>query len=338
MHAASHFVTLHVFHAPTPVSFDRFEQGPIGIQSAFMPPNPQRYPRSSLLPAASALLCLACVPEPLQPTFDPNHQQLVTDEYTLEPGTEKYMCYTFFSPSDRTVTITELLATSGLGAHHVALFQTTRFEPEGPFECPELVRLNWQPIWAGGAGSPALSMPPGVGFEILPGTQYLVQLHLQNASDQAIIDHSRLDLTYADETERPFIQPAGIYALGKFSLDIPAGAKDHTQDLECKVDRSLNVFAAFPHMHRLGTRIELFHGPDETDAKLLYELDPWPFDDQPMDPVDWRIDAGDYVRARCHWDNPGSQPVHFGESSDDEMCFFVMFYYPFESLAGCLSA
>lgn len=279
----------------------------------------------------------ACTMESPAPVDDPERQFLVTAEYTLQPGDERYMCYTFYSPSDRTVAITEVSARSSLGEHHVALFQTTRFETEDAFECPELVRLNWQPIWAGGTGAPALAMPQGVGFEVLPGTQYLVQLHLQNASDQAITGHSELVLHYAPAEQMHGIERAGIYALGKFSLAIPPGAQAHTENLDCTVDRPLNVFAAFPHMHRLGTRIELFHGRDKDDLGLIFELDPWPFDDQPLVPVNWHIDEGEHLRATCHWRNPGSQTVGFGESTDDEMCFFVMFYYPFEGLAGCLS-
>ena len=294
--------------------------------------------RAGELTLAMALLIGACAADVPAPMAAIDGQHLIAGDYTLQPGDEKYLCYTFFSPSERAVAITEVAATSGLGTHHIAVFQTIRFEDRDAFECPEFVRLDWQPIWAGGTGSPALTMPAGVGFEILPGTQYLVQLHLQNASDQVITDRTEIALRYAPDEQRASMQAAGIYALGKFSLTIPAGAQDHTLDLECHVDRALEVFAAFPHMHRLGTRIELWHSTTGADANLLYELDPWPFDDQPMDPVDWHIAAGDFLRATCHWDNPGTQPVEFGESTDDEMCFFVMFYYPYEGLAGCVSA
>ncbi len=263
-------------------------------------------------------------------------QTLVTDDYTLAPGEETYICYTFRSPADRTVAISEVVSTSGFGEHHVALFQTAPEEPDGTFECPTLAKLNWQPIWAGGTGSPALTMPDGVAFKILPNTQYLVQLHLQNAGDTTLTDHSEIELTYLPEQQADEAVAAGIYALGSFDITIPANTVGHTRSTQCIADRELNVFAAFPHMHKIGKKIEFFHGPTEPAMESIYKLDPWPFDDQPMDPVDWKINVGDHMRTTCTWDNPSNEDVTFGDSSDDEMCFFVMFYYPFDALAGCI--
>lgn len=263
-------------------------------------------------------------------------QSLVTDEYTLEPGEETYLCYTFRSPADRTVAVSQVVASSGLGEHHVALFQTAPEEPDGTFECPTLAKLNWQPIWAGGTGSPSLTLPEGVAFKILPHTQYLVQLHLQNAGDTTITDHSEIELTYMPQAEADAAEAAGIYALGSFDINIPANTAGHTLSTDCVADRDLNVFAAFPHMHKIGKAIELFHGATAETMTSVYRLDPWPFDDQPMDPVDWTIKPGDHLRTTCTWDNPYNEPVTFGDSSDDEMCFFVMFYYPFDALAGCI--
>jgi hypothetical protein len=39
----------------------------------------------------------------------------------------------------------------------------------------------------------------------------------------------------------------------------------------------------------------------------------------------------------CHYDNHTDADVKYGESSDDEMCFFVMFYYPYTGLDGCIT-
>jgi len=263
-------------------------------------------------------------------------QNLVTGEYTLSPGQETYICYTFRSPADRTMAVSQIVSTSGLAVHHLALFQTAPEEIDGSFECPTLAKLNWQPIWAGGTGSPSLALPEGVAFKILPNTQYLVQLHLQNATDTTITDHSEVELTYLPQDEADTAEAAGIYAVGTFDINIPANTTGHSVTTDCVADRELNVFAVFPHMHKIGRKIEFFHGVDQVGTEPVYKLDPWPFDDQPMDTVAWTIQPGDHLRAICTWDNPFNEPVNFGESSDDEMCFFVMFYYPFNGLGGCI--
>ena len=269
---------------------------------------------------------------PLQPLPPPGGQQLTTQPYTVNPGEEKYFCYTFHSPKDLQKAIVEVEPVYGSIIHHTALFQTITAEPEGFFECPVLVKTNWQPIWAGGRNTNGLKLPQGVGFVIDANTQYLLQLHLLNAGSKPVTERTAINLTYADPTG---ITPAGIFAIGSFSLDIPAGANNFQQTKGCQADREMHVFAAFPHMHKLGKKLEFMKGPSQQNLAMQYMKDPWVFGDQPMDPVDITIMPGEYLQNTCTWDNPTNADVKFGESSNDEMCFFVLFYYPFTSLGGC---
>lgn len=36
----------------------------------------------------------------------------------------------------------------------------------------------------------------------------------------------------------------------------------------------------------------------------------------------------DVLTTECTYDNQTGETVHFGDSSDDEMCFTNLFYYP----------
>jgi hypothetical protein len=45
-------------------------------------------------------------------------------------------------------------------------------------------------------------------------------------------------------------------------------------------------------------------------------------------PVTATLHAGDTVRTRCAWKNPGDVPVTFGERTEDEMCFSFTMYWP----------
>src|SRR5262249_33473861 len=159
-------------------------------------------------------------------------------------------------------------------------------------------------------------------------TQYVLQLHLQNTGDVAVTEHSSVTLSYADDATQ--VTPAGLFALGSFSFSIPAGASDYQATVDCQATREMHVFAAFPHMHKLGRAIELRGGPTADSESLLYGLQDYTFLEQKMDPVDFTIAPGEFLRSTCHWDNPGTAPVSFGESSDQEMCFMVVFYYPFD--------
>jgi hypothetical protein len=256
----------------------------------------------------------------------PDTQTLVSGEYTVEPGQERYLCHSFRSP-DELVAIVEIAQVVHPAVHHVVLVQAVRGEdPEGMYECPEIFRTNWDPIWASGTGGNGFVLPEGVGFVIDPRTQYVVQLHLQNTTDAPITGTSALELTYARDPA--VVEPAGIFVVGTLEFSIPPGAADYSAGMECMAPFDMQAFAAFPHMHKLGKRLELYQGPGKADAQMMYVIDPWPFDDQPFDAVSETIPAGSYLGTTCHWSNPTGRRVEFGESSDDEMCFMLMFYYP----------
>jgi copper type II ascorbate-dependent monooxygenase-like protein len=282
----------------------------------------------ALLLAIALVGCATDKTNELSPAPPPGGQQLATTAYTLQPGEEKYFCWTFHSPKQAEA-ITAVQPISGKLVHHVVLFSTTTAEPEGFFECPQLVKLNWRPIWAEGTGGSALTVPDGVAFQVAADTQYLVQFHLLNATDKPVTERSGLNLTYAKDPASTM--PAGIFALGTLTLDIPAGQSDYTLTAACNAPRDLHAFAAFPHMHKLGTKLEF-----TANSQSAYSIDPWVFGNQPMDPIDLVITQGEPLSATCHWNNTTGQDVKFGESTNDEMCFMVLFAYPLTDADGCI--
>jgi hypothetical protein len=300
-------------------------------------------PRAHLWLALAALGLASCgtstespCPDCLTPLPPENGEQLTSDSYTLQPGEEKYFCYSYRSPADREVAIVEVEPIAGVVVHHVGLWTTVpgNEDPMGFYECPALVQLNWRPIWGAGAGSPGITLPEGVGFKVAPDTQYVVQYHLQNTGDAPVTERSAVNVLYAEDAAT--VTPAGIFAMGKFSLNIPAGAVDHQVIVECESPQEMHVFAAFPHMHKFGKRVEFEGGATEAEAALLYDVAEFDFLEQRMDPVDIVIQQGDFLRTTCHWDNPSAMDVGYGESSDDEMCFMSVFFYPFYELNGCV--
>src|SRR5215207_623243 len=78
------------------------------------------------------------------------HIDLVSTPYTLQPGEEKYFCYTMRLPADRDVAITKMTPTYGEATHHILVAQTIVPEPEGFSECNVLIRTTWIPLYGGG--------------------------------------------------------------------------------------------------------------------------------------------------------------------------------------------
>lgn len=271
--------------------------------------------------------------EPLPPA---GGVQLTTTSFTLAAGQEQYMCYQFYSPSDKPVAITNVETISQAGIHHMALFQAFEVnEPDAPHACPSLIKTTWLPIFVSGTGSHELAVPDGAGFIIQPHTQYILQLHLLNSGESAIDVRAGVNLTYASDPST--LQPAGIFAVGDQSINIPAGATDYQLSSSCMMGKTRNVFAVFPHMHQLGTEFDVTLTPQGGSASSFYKVDPWEFGAQPVDPMTYVSQPTDNISVTCHWANPGQTPVTFGESTTNEMCYFVMFYYPYDQLDGCIN-
>jgi len=271
---------------------------------------------------------------PLMPAPPEGGQQLATSTFTLQPGEEKYWCYQFYSPPE-SVGITRIEQISAPGIHHFALFQAFgRNEPDAPHECDTLIKQTWMPIWVTGTGKNELQLPAGTGFVIAPETQYIIQLHLQNAGDDPLTIRGGVNLTYEHDTAA--ITPAGMFAIGSYDVDIPAQATGHSIPVSCDPARQMNVFGVFPHMHKIGSKIELRRTPAGGASETFYKVDPWRFGDAPVEMLEKTVVPTDSFDLTCTFDNPYSYPVTFGESSDNEMCFFVLFYYPYDHLDGCI--
>ncbi|CAN5892163.1 hypothetical protein BH11MYX2_BH11MYX2_24310 [soil metagenome] len=273
---------------------------------------------------------------PLLPAPPEGGQQLATTTITLQPGDEKYWCYTFYSPDD-SVGITHITTISKEGVHHMGLFQAFGRDetPATPHECNVLIRETWMPVFASGAGSPTLDLPAGAGFVIEPGTQYIVQLHLQNNSDAPLDVRAGINLTY--DHNPAALTKAGIYAFGTQGLSIPPNTDDFPVHVSnCTVNKPMDFFAVFPHMHKHATSLQMQYTPMGGAQSMLYQIDPWQFGDQPLAPITKHISAGDRFDMTCNYNNHGATPVTYGESSDDEMCYFVAFYTPYDGLDGCI--
>lgn len=264
---------------------------------------------------------------------DVPHIDFESDTYTLQPGEEKYFCYTTNLPADRDVVITKMVPTYGDGTHHILFSQTLSPEPTGFSECPVLSRTTWVPLYAGGKNSGPLAPPAGTGFKPLErGQQLVMQLHLQNATPQPINAKTAMRIEIADAT--PDIVPAGIFGLDDRKLSIPAYSTAAMNQMDCVINKDLNVFAVLGHMHKHGVHLELSRGA-MAGADMLYQED-WNFDVQPVTPQLFNVHSGDDVFLRCTHSNDTDTPMGYGESSDTEMCALVMYYTPADTIGGCV--
>lgn len=257
--------------------------------------------------------------------------ELETDEFTLAGGEEQYLCWAKTLEED--FVIDGFRYGGGEGVHHLLLAKTILPEPEGMNECGKLFRPTWVPLFGAGSSEARLEVPEGAGHTLPAGTQVLVQLHLLNTTGNTITNAAAVDMRRA-EVANP--TPIGIYAFGSSSIMLPPQQTSTVVD-ECEIPKDVEVFAVLPHMHFLGNRLTFEVGKGGGDYVQEFEIDPWDFDQQVIEPHPLTLAPGDKTRTTCFYDNRTDNMVQFGESSFDEMCFFVTFQLGTDALDGCLT-
>jgi hypothetical protein len=252
---------------------------------------------------------------------------LMSQPYTVQPGQELFYCYTMTLPSDTVVT--GFTPTYGKATHHILFAQTLSEEPNGFSDCPVLFKTTWAPLFVGGIGTSPLVLPEGVGMSLPKGTQILLQLHLLNASAETVTGTTGVTMQVAADPKAPFT-PAGSYGLDDMNISIPPNSVGYQESMPCQVDKTMNVFAYFGHMHRIGTHLNL------TDNGETLVDEGWNFDVQPTTSKTMLIKPNDMLKLTCSYTNTGTTPVVYGEDTSNEMCAFVFYYTNYTGLDGCV--
>ncbi len=275
---------------------------------------------------ASPIGCDSSEEAPVDKTFS-----LQTDAVTVAAGAEKYLCYA--QTLDRDLVIDRFEYGQTATVHHLLLARTTTAEPEGLSECDVLFRSSWIPLFGAGNGNATLNAPEGSGHVLPKGTQLLIQLHLLNTS---AADVTTPVVVKMREAAAPNVTPVGLYAFGTNDITLAATQPGSVSN-DCTVEHDVNIFAWWPHMHRLGVSLSLSVGPSADSLEEVYRIDPWDFDNQEMTATPLHIPQGYLSRVICAYNNPSMNEVTFGESSNDEMCFLSTFVTPAEeALDGCV--
>lgn len=253
-----------------------------------------------------------------------------TDEYTLDPGQERFLC--FATNTDEELVIQTVSHTARPGLHHIIFSKANAPEPDGFSECDTLFKLTWEPLYLAGAGASSLDLPEGFAHRIAAGTQMVAQLHLLNTTTKPIRDSVEIRLR-ASQAEAP--KPVAGYAFGNFDVHLPPMQPGSVQG-ECDVKEDVHLLAAFPHMHLLGKRLTFDVARAGGDFAQVYERNPYDFDDQHMESLDLSLSVGDRTRVNCEYENPYDHEVTFGESTLNEMCFLVGFAADRDKISGCM--
>jgi Tfp pilus assembly protein PilF/mono/diheme cytochrome c family protein len=185
--------------------------------------------------------------------------------------------------------------------------------PDGQF-------LAWTP------GQAAPLLPKGLAWRLEPGTDLVVELHLQPTGKHEIVEPS-IGLFFTND---PPERTPGMLRLGRQNIDIPAGERHYmiTDSFVLPVD--VEVLALQPHAHYRAHDVRgTATFPDGT-TKTLIHIPDWDFRWQQVyrfvAPV--RLPKGTTIAMAYEYDNSADNPrnvtqppqhVVWGQRSADEM-------------------
>lgn len=185
--------------------------------------------------------------------------------------------------------------------------------PDGHF-------LSWQP------GRDAYRSPAGLPWTLDPGTDLIVQLHMQTTGKPEPVPCT-VGLYF---TNRPPTNAMIKLLLTSYAIDIPAGQKEFVVEDSYVLPVEVEVLGVKPHLHYLGKDLSgVATLPDGTRRTLLHVPD-WDFNWQ----QDFRLAAplrlprGTRLSMRFSYDNSAGNPhnphrppqrVRYGVQTTDEM-------------------
>jgi hypothetical protein len=232
-------------------------------------------------------------------------------------------------------------------SHHLIVYRV----PDGPerpdpFPCTPFIETlspasSGVPLVVTQVQRETVDLPYGVAFGLGPSQLIRLEMHYVNPSDlddtvQAIVDFEVLPPEqFENEADFLFIGnpdislPPGPGTLGPTWFTLPAALSD------------VKIFAMTGHTHQWGTNVVVEHAMSDTaEPTPVYDYAQWDWEEPPTKRFSPQLEMplGSGFRFTCSWDNRTEPPqtVSFGESAEDEMCFFWAYYYPSRGHKVCV--
>jgi Copper type II ascorbate-dependent monooxygenase, C-terminal domain len=187
-------------------------------------------------------------------------------------------------------------------------------------------------IYASGVGTGELIFPPGKGLRLTSGTTLGLQLHIYNTGDEVMTGLSGVEVLEVDSAS--VTEEIDLFLPGPKDGDLQIGPGVTTHSGTCTLTSTQSVFALFPHMHKWGTHLKTtlkIGGVDQVLHDGAYDFEHQ--DVITFAPI--QMASGDSIKTECTYNNDTGALIQYGESSDTEMCYSIMYRYPKQTQEFC---
>jgi hypothetical protein len=292
-----------------------------------------------LVPFASALVLLGCVADPPAQDFTVSFPAM-----TVMPGVENTQCVVVKLGNLDQVHIGQIHNVLSPASHHMIVYRVNdTVERPIPFDCEPFVETldptKGAPLMITQKKDELLTLPSGVAYTMPPSQMLRIELHYINATTSPLLLTASTTMT----TAPTFQDEADFLFIG--NPDIQIGP--HSQStlgptffqLDSDTYAGAKFFAFTGHEHRFGTNVTVqTAASDDAPGTMVYDVPNWLWSEPATvmhDPPVQVPDGGGF-KFTCQWNNTSDQTVRFGESANDEMCFFWAYYYPSRGAYVCI--
>jgi hypothetical protein len=294
-------------------------------------------------PDASVATDGAIGPDAFVPPAD--SYSLIWGPVTVQPGEESTQCVTLNLGNVPAVHIGQIHNQLTGGSHHLIVYRTGEDEkplaPCNPF-AGTLSSDGTTPLMITQRHDETLTLPNGVAFTLGAQQHIRLEMHYINTTD-APLDVKGTS-TFIPMSDAAFQQEADFLFIGNPAINIPAGQSKTVGPVFFQPPAVLaqaNFFALTGHTHKFGTNVLIATATGDTDTGTpVYDHDNWQWsepDTTYFTPA-FQLPSSGGFRFSCDYTNTGTTAVGFGESANDEMCFFWAYYYPSKGAQVCVKA
>ena len=273
---------------------------------------------------------------------------------TVAPGEEGTKCIWLRLGNDTPIKVHQLHNVLSSASHHLIVYKDDKDTTEQltPVDCqPFTGALNTTgmiaPMMITQKMDDALTLPDKVAYTLGAHQMVKIEMHYINALDTPHEATATVEFYRAAEASIMF--EANILFIGSPDIgtctnctSLPPGGSGTVHQfftVPSYLDLSSSkIFAITGHTHHLGTDMQVRVAPSKTGPMTsVYKPTPFSW----SEPVTTTHEPGFSVPAggldfECAYTNTGTGAVKFGESANDEMCFFWAYYYPSQGAKVCL--
>ncbi|MCW5790210.1 MAG: hypothetical protein KIT72_07305 [Polyangiaceae bacterium] len=278
-------------------------------------------------------------------TFTGETFSLTVGPLAVVPGRENTQCVVQRLSNPTPIHVGMIRNVISSSSHHLIVYKTNDTEERTtPFDCtPFLETLNPEagaPLMVTQKYEDELRLPEGVAFTLDAHQMIRIELHYINTTT-ADVDVTATTSFHTMNTE-DFQHEADFLFIGSPDISIPPRSQATLGPLFFKLPAGyadVNFFAITGHTHQYGRNVtvERTAGRD-AQGESVYNVPGWRWDEPETvqhDPP-FKVPDGGGFNFTCQWNNTSDQTVRFGESANQEMCFFWSYYYPSQGAKVCV--